>query len=74
MLFLGDPDSSSVLPPLASLLALSVNCCVSFSHWLAAVNMWLVQSPELEGTKSLMELLLAQQRAEGVGWVEWVAL
>ena len=36
--------------------------------------MWLVQSPELEGTKSLIEPLLAQQRAGGVGRVEWVAL
>lgn len=46
---------------------MSVDCCVSLSPWLAAVNMWLVQSPEPEGTKALMEPLLAQQKAGGVG-------
>lgn len=53
-------------PPLShtsSSSPLSVNCCVSLSHsQLAAVNMWLVQSPEPEGTKAPMEPLLAQQR------------
>lgn len=47
--------------------ALCVDCCVTLSQRPAAVSMWLVQSPELEGTKALVELLLAQLRAGGRG-------
>lgn len=42
--------------------ALNMNFCVSL-----VVNMWFLQSPELEGSKALTGLQLAQQRSEGVG-------
>lgn len=67
-----DPDSSGVLLLLlktASLLLLSVDCCLSLSHWLAAVNMWLVQSPEPEGTKSSDGTAVGTTVGRGGGWL-----
>lgn len=65
-----EPHSWSVIAPVldtACLLPLSVIYCVSLTHWLAAVNMRPIQPPEPEGTKALLEPLLAQQRARGAG-------